>query len=412
MTPDRLLGIYRLAYKEAGAADRLPPIKPLAPGLRTAGRLPIDYYPSLVTNSSEPTPADRRRPVTSPFTYQNNPISSAGRANYVRPDGTAGYAHMRSDAKGNLVPYAWSRPLSGNPTEFTTTMRRGDIRPMLYGASAKERERQETADAYAARWSRLMALAPDQKARADLEARRRMGQIPPIIMRGAFNNGRDGAVLEDSWFGDPNEPIQATVVPGGGRSEAYPQTRNLFIGGYGLDALRHWREEWAHQASFTPKRKRTSVVDGILGGDDYTAAKNKGLKPIGSYELNPVELTRMVLLQKAAAARLGYDRFRTVDEWKKFTGAPVYKPAEGVAMPAEGAMDNPFAPGGNGQFDISTDGRQVLNILNRLEKGKESAPDEQSKAWYTERYNQLHDALQDAIDMAKYGQQDENRMNA
>lgn len=384
-----------LAIKKAAA---LPMMSPAAIG--SAGRpyTTLDYNPDMTAATLGTLGSQNGKSVPKrPYTASWNPVANAG-ANYVRRDGRPGSAHVVKLPGGGFTHYAWSQPTGGG--RFATSLRRGYIRPLLYGRQAAAREQQETADAYEARWRRLFELAPDQRARDNLERRRRMGQIPPVVLRGSYD-GKAGQVdLDDFWFGNPDEVIQATVEPGQGRSVSYPDGRRIYLGPSDLDALRLWREEWAHQAALTPKPKgRRSVLDRVLGGDDYQKLVDAGQKAFGAYELDPAELTRMVLLQKAAAARTGAPRFTNVKEWSDFIRNPEHPVQNGMPQPGADMMDNPYIPGTT-RFDYSTEGRQVLDILDKLQYGMENASDPKMKEAYREQYIQLYNALQDAIDMA------------
>lgn len=397
-------------WKSIKKAADLPSIIPEGTmgGAKTPGVLA--FYPNRIAKPKDTLPGvDFRQPAPRPFTPAANPVANMGSTQMT--NGGRGFSHFFNMPDGRQVPYAFSYADPSNPGRFFTTMSKGYIRPMLYGGEASAREQQETQDAYAARWKRLFEMAPNDAARRNLETRRQAGQIPPIIMKGAMRGAPyDSLKLQDLWFGDPNETVQATVQPGEGRSMSFPAPRNIFLGTGDRDAPAAWREEWAHQASLTPSKRR-SVVDGIFGGDDYLNAYKNGMKPQGAYELDPAELTRMVLLQKAAAARLGYPRFRNPDEWEKFSRRQTL-PVNDVPRPEPNRMDNPYV-GSSDRLDPSTSAGNLMKVYDRLKtlKDDKTLP-ENARDKYIQQYNQLREALQDAIDMASYGQTDQSTMNA
>ena len=311
-----------------------------------------------------------------------------------------GKTGMPSDSSNIRSDYSWmNNPLGrgftmpGYNGTWFHNVRKGDVRPMLY--NNPERERQETAEAYENRWRRLFAVAKDDRTRRELDRRRAAGQIPPIVLGNASPVGVYR--LDDRWFSSPDERIQMTVSPYNGRSTSNVDNNQVFIGDGPADANRNYREELAHMLTQTPSMNK-SVGRWLKGGDEGQRMALNG--SMGSYELNPGELTRMMLLQKAAAARLGLPRFRNVREWAGFVRNGGQHPADGVTPPSPNTMDNPYAPGSNYEFDYSTQGRDLVNTLRSLElrMGRESDPDVRKAL--SEEYRRIIESIQDAIDMA------------
>ena len=358
--------------------------------------------------NSNPIPRTRSY---NPFNALWNPVANMGYNRARKND--PGIWHMLPYEK-NPVPFGVSYQLPDG--KFTTTVQRRYIRPMLYGWNNREREQRETQAAYEARWKRLFDLAPDEASRQNLEARRAAGQIPPIIPRGVYGYKEgDGPVwLMDGYFGHPYEAIQATFDPGGGRSASYTFGRRLYAGGADNVITGNSREEFMHQAALTPKGRGT-LVDGLLGGDDYNNALNKGQNPVGAYELDPAEMMRMVGLQKAAAARLNLPPMKDPNDWIKFVQLQNYMTAKGITPFRKDSLDYPFDQNNPNRLDASTRGDSIIKLildLQRLQGEAKAKGDTNGYNLRTRQLQQLWDVMQDAIDMASYGQRNDDVMNA
>lgn len=295
-------------------------------------------------------------------------------------------------------PYGRSMPDPRHPGAFLTTFPRADIRTMLYGDAGKANADEQ--EAIRNRWNRLYMLARTDADRRNLDARRKAGYIPPIVMRNATNGKPMN--LSDMDFIRPGEYAQATVVPLGpvkgslysGRSWPFQGKLFMSAGDYELPTL--YREELAHLATPT-----YNGAENVLKGSGY-----------GSYELDPAEMTRLVLLQKAAASRLGLPKFRTVKEWEDFNRRGDWRPQEGVDAPVPGRPDYPYNPYRQGELDPSTYSATLLDTLQDLRDKANTETDEDKRSQYVEEYNRLHNSIQDAIDMAKAGQTSGDAMQA
>ena len=75
-------------------------------------------------------------------------------------------------------------------------------------------------------------------------------------------------------------------------------------------------------------------------------------------------------------------------------------------------MDNPYV-GSSDRLDPSTSAGNLMKVYDRLKtlKDDKTLP-EGTRKNYIQQYNQLREALQDAIDMASYGQTDQSTTNA
>lgn len=364
------------------AADTLPSVR-VAP-LSNMVPKPMDngFYSSLVEYGPNEKPLSSDALRASSMTAVNHPFRNVSRT----------YAG---------VP--------GHQGAYFPVMKRSDIRPALYG----KRKGWETEQQWAMdnRWRRLMSLAATPQDRANLEARRAAGQMPPIVMHGA-GNGKT-LNIDDSWFSRPGEYVQATVVPGGSKSMSWP-ARNKFVvsAPQDWDLVRLFREEAAHNATPTITGDGVeSVLGGAVPGGDkgYAAAKN-GL--IGSYELNPGEMTRMALLAKAAAHRLGYGAIRSVDDLETFLRQGKWKAWNGADNPVSGNADYPFDPRHKGVLDFSTRSDSLLKTIDSLKWYSERDPDPERRKAFKAKYDDLRLSLQDAVEMARYGRRDGNTMNA
>lgn len=280
------------------------------------------------------------------------------------------------------------------------------IRPLLYGEGNEEREREETAEAMNNRWARLYQ-ATHPAYRPVLDAYRKAGYIPPIMM------GNWGYNFPESL----DSTAKVSMIPGRGRSWAHPFSSRAFIG----DGTATWRpttaHELAHLASPTyfDQRGNPTVVKGVLGDDAGEEAWGEG-RP-GSYELNPGEMTRLILLQKAAAARLGLPRFRTFDEWREFNGEPLKENLSGRPV-REDELSNPYDPssvnslfsGGKRDFlsayeNYSESLGGTLDMLEKTMRDTTKPLEERRRAF--RQFQQIRAAIQDAIDMAAVGKERE-----
>jgi hypothetical protein len=281
------------------------------------------------------------------------------------------------------------------PGVYFTTLRRGKIRGMLYGNEAKAKADQDWA--VANRWRILMSQAKTEADRRNLEARRAAGQLPPILMRNAFS--KNEVELDDKSFQHPGEYVQGTFIPGGRKSMSWPwENRFVVASPEDWDMTRLGREETAH--SITPTiTDRQSPLLAVPGGDAGLEAYGKG--QAGSYELNPGEMTRMALLAKAAASRLGYGSIRSVEDLETFLRQPSWKAWNGANEPVANRPDYPYDPRRPGQLDISTQSKSLLNVIDTLRWHLEHETDPKKQKFYQEEYNRLYMALQDAVWQAR-----------
>lgn len=300
----------------------------------------------------------------------------------------------------------WNNPFSGvgqsvkgtGPMEgvYVQNVPRESIRPLLYNNPA--REQAETQRAYLYRWKRLWDMT-DDAGRQELLRRYHAGQIPPVIMRGVFDSSKP-LRIEDKWFQRPGEYVQATVAPSTGGSASNPYMGQIFIGSPNWDLWRAYREEFAHDASYTPMPKdMESFIQGVGGGRGY-----RDFNGPSAYEIKPSEMTRMALLAKAAAARLNLPPIRTVEDLYHFAKLRDKSPRNNASMPSPGTADNPYAGGiPSGGWDASTDPANLLKVLDTMRWGMNHG---NNREYWTEKYNMLYNALQDAIDMASVRRDD------
>lgn len=334
------------------------------------------FYRSQVAYGSNPLPAG---PAGSVFSAERNTYGPLGKSYH----GGANY-----------------------PGAYFTTLKRNRIRGMLYGDEAKARADQDWA--VANRWRVLMSQAKTEADRRNLEARRAAGQIPPILMRNAYKGNE--VTLDDKAFQHPDEYVQGTFIPGGRKSTAWPFGNRFVVASpYDWDMTRLGREEPAHMVTPTVG-DRQSVLDHVPGGDEGDAAYRNGR--VGSYELNPGELTRMALLAKAAASRLGYGSIRSVEDLETFLRQPEWKAWNGASEPVANRPDYPYDPNSPGQLDMSTQSRSLLNVIDTLRWYLENETDPKRREFYQREYDRLRMALEDAVNMARTGNTNGTTMNA
>ena len=320
------------------------------------------------------------------------------------------------------------------------------IRGVLYGKGNEQRMEEERRRAYANRWARLYQMAGSSADRKALDMYRAKGYIPPIVLgnprvpvNSLLNIYRPHRQLIDAPV-SPNEPAWVTLAPGRGRSWASPQKNQAFIGRPIADglALQRLKKEYLKAAAHELAHLDTptaggegfmggydnggdSVVSDIKGGDEGDKAGRR-FEP-GSYELDPSELTRLIYLQKAAAARLGQPAFTTYNQWRERFGRetdPVMKNESRIPLETY-SLDNPLgemwstAPGEErGKMDLTANYSATLNnTIRTLEKrvaDTKLSQEERDRA--AMQLEQIKRAIQDAIDMAATGKQNSNMMTA
>ena len=358
-----------------------------------------DGYP-MVTVS--PLSAKMPKPMTDAFqpslvTYEGN----------KRPKDSSNLAKSSFSASRNTFgPFGKSYPGGTSyPGTYFTTLRRDRIRGMLYGNDAKAKADEDWA--VANRWRVLMSQAKTEADRRNLETRRAAGQIPPILMRNAYKG--DEVVLDDRSFQRPGEYVQGTFIPGGRRSMAQPwENRFVVAAPEDWDMTRQGREEPAHLITPTIADKQT-VMAAVPGGESGSKAYKNGL--VGSYELEPAEMTRMALLAKAAASRLGYGSIRSVKDLETFLRQPSWKAWNGSTEPVPNRPDYPYDPRYPGQLDVSTQSKSLLNVIDTLRWHLRNETDPRKLELYQQEYNRLQMALEDAVNMA-YNNRNNGTMQA